>query len=93
MVSHLVHNNQLFIHQHGFFKGHSIGLQLLECITDWSLSIESGKCFNVCYISFSRAFDTSSIHKLLHKINAYDFHASYNHAWLADFFAEKKVMC
>ena len=91
MVSHLVRRNLLSIHQHGFLKGHSAGrLQILECINDWPLLIESGKFIDVCYIDFSRAFDTESILKLLHKINAYGFKGKL-HAWLADFFKYRKL--
>ena len=84
MVSHLVRYNLLSIHQHGFLKEHSTGLQILECMNDWSLSIESGKCVDVCYIDFSRAFDTVSIPKLQHKLNAYGFKGKL-HALLAIF--------
>ena len=73
MVSHLVRHNLLSIHQHGFLKGHSTGLLILKCMNYWPLSIEYGKCVDICYIDFSRAFDIESIPKLLHKINAYGF--------------------
>ena len=83
MVSYLVRHNLLSINQHGFFKEHSTGLQIIECMNDCSLSIEFDKCVDV-YLDFSRAFDTVSIPKLLHKINAYGFKGQL-YALLADF--------
>ena len=52
MVSHLVRHNLLSSHQHGFLKGHLTGLQILECMNDWFLSIDCGKYVDV-FISIS----------------------------------------
>ena len=63
--------------QHGFLKGHSTGLQILECLNDWIAAVEEGLCVDVCYIDFSRAFDTVSIPKLLFKLQCYGFKNEY----------------
>ena len=59
-------------------------------MNDWSLSIESGECVDVYYFDFSRAFDTVSIPKLLHKTNANDFKGKL-YAWIADFLQNRKL--
>ena len=66
MVKHLEDNKFLFTCQHGFRKYHSIELQILKCLNDWTEAFELGTCVDVCYVDFARAFDTVSIPKLLH---------------------------
>ena len=73
MMLHVSNNDTLSEHQHGFLKGHSTGLQILECLNEWTLESESGKCVNICYVDFCRTFDTVSIPKLLYKLSAYCF--------------------
>ena len=76
--------------QHGFLKGHSTGLQILECLNDWTAAVEEGLCVDVCYIDFSRAFDTVSIPKLLFKLQCYGFkNDTYN--WLSNFFCNRTL--
>jgi ribonuclease P/MRP protein subunit RPP40 len=90
MSSYLNEHNLISVKQHGFRKGHSTGLQILECVNDWTMAIESGKCIDVCYIDFSRAFDTVSIPKLLHKFAAYGFRGLLLN-WLKDFLSDRTL--
>ena len=71
LLDHLTINNFLSPDQHGFLASHSTGSQLLECINDWTDSVEQSKCTDVCYIDFSRAFDSVSLPKLIQKFAAY----------------------
>ncbi len=73
MINYLEINNLITAHQHGFLKKHSTGTQLLECVNDWTSAVEMGQCVDVCYIDFSRAFDSVSIQKLLYKLNSFGF--------------------
>ena len=59
--------------QDGFRKFHAPGTQLLECLDDWTYFIDNHKYVNVCYIDFSRAFDSMSIPKLIYKLSLYGF--------------------
>ena len=90
MMLHVTNNNMLSEHQHGFLKGHSTGLQILECLDEWTQANESGKCVDICYVDFCRAFDTVSIPKLLHKLNAYGFQGRLL-TWLAAFLVDRKL--
>ena len=40
MMLHVTNNNILSEHQHGYLKGHSIGLQILECLNEWTQAVE-----------------------------------------------------
>jgi hypothetical protein len=66
---HLVQNNLLSNCQHGFFNGRSTVTQLLECMNDWTSSIENHEYIDVAYLDIAKAFDTVSHEKLLYKIN------------------------
>ena len=90
MVKHLEDNKLLSTCQHGFRKYHLTGLQILECLNDWTKVVELGDCVDVCYMDFARAFDTFSILKLLPKISAYGFKGKLL-KWLTDFFNERKL--
>ena len=48
MVKHLEDNKLLSICQHGFRKHHSMGLQILECLNDWTETVDLGDSVDVC---------------------------------------------
>jgi len=56
--------------QHGLLKGKSTCTNLMECMNDWTLSIQYKRLVTVIYIDFSRAFDVVSHDKLLIRLNA-----------------------
>ena len=91
MVKHLEDNKLLSPCQHGFRKHHSTGLQILECMNDWTKAVELGDCADVCYVDFARAFDSVSIPKLLHKISAYGFKGNLLN-WLTDFLVKENFV-
>jgi len=57
--------------QHGFLFKTSTLTNLLESLNDWTVSIENKSQNRVAYIDFSRAFDSVSRPKLLHKLKSY----------------------
>jgi len=57
--------------QDGFLSKRSTLTNLLESISDWTISLENKFVNRVAYIDFSRAFDTVSHPKLLHKLKSY----------------------
>jgi len=64
-------NDILHSTQHGFLKGKSTCTNLVECMNDWTLSIQYKRLVTVIYVDFSRAFDVVSHDKLLIRLNAY----------------------
>lgn len=91
MMSYLNENLLISTNQHGFLSKHSTGLQLLECMQDWTDAIECNKCVDVCYIDFSRAFDSVSIPKLVFKLSCYGFTGRLL-TWMSDFL-KNRVLC
>lgn len=65
--------NKKFItaQQHGFLNGRSTTTNLLESLSDWTLSIDNKQTNTVVYIDFSKAFDTVSHAKLITKLRGY----------------------
>ena len=71
MIDYLLRNNLLNVSQHGFLSKRSTLTNLLESFDDWTISIENKFPNRVAYIDFSRAFDSVSHPKLLHKLKSY----------------------
>ena len=71
MIDYLLRNSLLNVSQHGFLSKRSTLTNLLESFDDWTISIENKFPNRVAYIDFSRAFDSGSHPKLLHKLKSY----------------------
>lgn len=54
--------------QHGFVPGRSIITNLLTCVNDWSLLLDTNTPVDVVYLDFSKAFDRVPKLRLLHKL-------------------------
>jgi len=73
MLAYLL-ENQLISRQHfGFLSKCSTCTQLLDCVNDWTLSIRNRHSVDVIYFDFTKAFDSVSHRKLIHKLQAYGF--------------------
>ena len=57
IVKYLEKNNLISKYQHGFRKGRSCTTQLLECIEDWTKSLEEHCDVDIIYLDFKAAFD------------------------------------
>ena len=68
LISHMVTNKLLRASQHGFLPGKSTVtcmLEYLETLTKW---MDEGKCFDVIYCDFAKAFDKVPWERLLAKM-------------------------
>ena len=63
--------NILTPHQHGFRKGFSNENQLISVLNDWFTSLDKRISIDVLLLDFSKAFDTVSHNRLLHKLSYY----------------------
>ena len=71
VTKHLIDNKLITKQQHGFLAKHSTCSQLLECVNDWSFTLNIRNSVDVVYIDFLKAFDSVVHSKLLHKLKAY----------------------
>ena len=71
VVEHLLSNNLISPHQHGFLPGRSTGSQLIDCLENWSKLLEEGSSVDIIYLDFGKAFDVIPNQRLLRKLKAY----------------------
>ena len=71
LMDHLVINNLISPEQHGFVKNRACVTNLLECQDEVTSMLRDGKCVDVLYTDFSKAFDRVSHRKLAIKLYAY----------------------
>ena len=64
----LISNDLISQTQHGFLSGRSVTTNLLCCKNDWTRNLDSGKNTTVAYLDYSKAFDSVSHPKLIHKL-------------------------
>ena len=88
LLDYLNTNKLISPHQHAFISNHSTATNLLECIHDWTLSLNSHHSTDVIYIDFSRAFDSLVFSKLLHIIKQYGITGKLI-AWIANFITDR----
>jgi hypothetical protein len=79
-----LNNSFLSNTQHGFRKSMSTVTNLVELLDNVTNNLDLGNCIDVITIDFSKAFDTISHNKLLHKLNNYGIVGNV-HGWLKDF--------
>ena len=70
VVAHMMKQNLLNDHQHGFVPGRDCITQLLLCMEDWTIMIENGEAFDIIYTDFAKAFDSVAHVRLLHKLES-----------------------
>jgi len=71
MSKFLLQNGLISDEQHGFLARRSTCTQLLESFHDWTLSLRDNNPIDVVYLDFSKAFDSLTHPKLLHKLSSY----------------------
>jgi hypothetical protein len=84
MLDHLVKNNLISRHQHGFLKGRSTVTQLLEALDHWSQALDDGAQVDVTYLDFQKAFDSVPHCRLLKKIDSYGISGNLQ-GWIRSF--------
>ena len=88
-MKHLETNKILTNLNHGFRSGYSCESQLLT-INDFLKEHDKGHQVDVAILDFSKAFDTVSHNKLLHKLDQYEIKGNI-HTWLRHFLTTRKM--
>ena len=57
--------------QHGFIRGRSTCTNLIETLSDWTVTLQYKGSITVAYIDFNKAFDSVSHNKLYIKLESY----------------------
>ncbi|KAI8493802.1 hypothetical protein Bbelb_281490 [Branchiostoma belcheri] len=89
IVDHMKSNELFTKHQHGFLPGRSTVTQILECLEDWTESLDGGEPTDVIYLDFRKAFDSVPIQRLLTKIASYGIKGKLLQ-WIASFLSDRK---
>ena len=74
--------------QHAFLKNHSTASNLLECLQDWSIGLNSHSSTDIVYIDFSKAFDSIVHSKLLFKLELYGI-SGHLLKWISSFLSNR----
>jgi len=70
MLAYLKDSNIISKQQHDFLSKHSTSTNLLECVQDWIVKVDSKVPVDVVYVDFSRAFDSVVHSKLRVKLQS-----------------------
>jgi hypothetical protein len=84
ICKHLVTNNLLSAAQHGFLKGRSCLTNLLFFLDEITRRLEEGRQVEVCYLDFSKAFDSVCHRLLIQKLRWFGLSAILIN-WVEDF--------
>jgi hypothetical protein len=89
LIEHLQNEKLINAQQHGFISKKSTTCQLLECLNDWTMTIEKEPCADIAYIDFCKAFDKVSHLKLLKKLEVYGIKGQLL-CWIKAFLSNRK---
>ena len=73
LLKHMMQNNFISPHQHGFMSKKSTTSQLLELTFDIASNLKKGYATDVIYLDYAKAFDTVSHCKLIANLKNYKF--------------------
>ena len=89
ILNHLIENNIITQHQHGFVPGRSCTTQLLEALDDWTNIIDENGSIDIVYMDFQKAFDSVPHRRLIQKLEASGIGGNIL-KWVADFLHGRK---
>lgn len=73
MTDFLLHENIIPQRQHGFVKGRSTLTNLVDCVNNWSITLNNNDFIDVIYLDFSKVLGKISMRKLLYKLDRVAF--------------------
>ena len=88
VTSYMMQKGLITKHQHGFINRRSTATNLLESLSDWTLTIDNKSTQTVIYVDFSKAFDSVSRPKLITKLEGYGVSGDLLHL-ISDFLSQR----
>ena len=89
LLKHISLNKTISCHQHGFQSRCSCISQLIECLNDWTDSLDNSLSTDVIYLDFAKAFDTVPHKRLTHKLRAYGIRGKIL-TWIKNFLSHRR---
>ena len=89
VMEHLLSNNLISKHQHGFVPGRSCTTQLLEALDSWTSTLDEGGSVDIVYMDYQKAFDSVPHRRLKMKLSALGI-KGHVLTWIEDFLANRK---
>ena len=89
MIKHLINNNLISEHQHGFVPGRSCTTQLLEAMDQWTNILDDNGSIDIVYMDYMKAFDSVPHRRLLLKLSSSGVKANVL-SWVKDFLSNRK---
>ena len=89
VVSHLIKYNLINCSQHGFVKGRSCLINLLEFYEYIHKSIDHGHSVDIIYLDFQKAFDAVPHKRLLAKLQSHGF-CDNIYRWIKNWLYQRK---
>ena len=86
---HLMTNNVILPHQHGFTPGRSCSTQLLLAMNDWTKALDDGHSVDILYFDFAKAFDSVPHNRLISKLQGCGISGKLL-AWVKNFLVGRK---
>ncbi|CAH8638430.1 unnamed protein product [Dicrocoelium dendriticum] len=87
---HLGGQNVISSAQHGFRKARSCTSNLLVAKETWARSLDSGKCLDVVFVDFRKAFDKVPHERLLFKLQGIGISGNLL-SWISDFLNDRSM--
>ena len=91
MEQYLLSNSLICRNQHGFLKRKATATNLLECMNDWTKSVDNKCPVDAIYVDLAKAFDSVSHPKLMFKLKEIGFGGGVLE-WLRSFLCSR-VQC
>lgn len=89
LVKHMLENNLLSKHQHGFISGRSSSTNLLTVLDAWTEALDNSTPIDAIYLDFAKAFDSVPHERLARKLKMYGVTGSAL-IWIQQFLSNRR---
>ena len=91
MMTFMLVNKKISVHQHGFMPGRSCVTQLLESMESWVNSLDDKYSTDIVYLDFKKAFDSVPHKRLLIKLRSFGIDG-FILEWIENYLKDRKQL-